>query len=220
MLASALLVVSCASKAPRLCHTSGVCGDGEACVVGQCVSSIAPSPVAANARRVVLEPESIAYVTSSGEGGAGARLSSVSLGATVGDRARILVKFPKSDWGKQTVTKAFLLLDRAEGAQAGPDEIVVRAASIVEPWSAKADAGTSWASPPNAVSIATGEARISPRGSAPIRIEVTDYAIALGKKDARPWGLRIEAKGDGYGVPIATGFGAGTGPRLEVYLAP
>lgn len=41
---------------------------------------------------------------------------------------------------------------------------------------------------------------------------------AASKKGASVWGLRIEGSGQGYGVPIATGFGKGMGPRVEVYV--
>src|SRR5437867_3692944 len=87
-------ILGCGGVRPKLCHTTSACGDGEACVIGQCISASSNAPVPANAQRVVVPPESIVFVSSSGEGG---RLAAVSLGATVGDRARILLKFPKGD---------------------------------------------------------------------------------------------------------------------------
>jgi hypothetical protein len=211
--------VGCGAARPRVCRTTSACGDGEACVVGKCSPATAPGPVSSTTRRIVLEPESIAWISTSGEGAEGERITALSLGASVGEHGRILVRFPRGDWSKESVVKAYLVLDRAEGAQAGPGDVLLRADRIVTPWSASAHAGTSWASPPEAVSMIGGEAKVAPRGAVPIRIEVTPYAIELAKKGARSWGLRVEGKGEGFGVPIATGFGGGQGPRLEVYVS-
>jgi hypothetical protein len=129
------------------------------------------------------------------------------------------VKFPVS-WTIDKLARAYLVLERAQGAQAGPGDVLVRAERIVEPWSVRGDVGTSWASPPRSESIGA-EMRVDARGTAPIRLDVTPYATELARKGAQTWGLRIEAKGAGYGLPIATGFGASGGPpRLEVYLQP
>jgi hypothetical protein len=219
-LALACGALGCGPSQARVCRNNGACGEGEVCIVGKCTAAASSGPVASNTRRVVITPDAIAYVTSAGEGGPGARLAAISLGASVGASGRILVKFPKGDWSKDSVAKAYLVLDRAEGAAAGPGDVKLRAQKIVEPWSAKGEAGVTWASPPGSVSIASAEARVAPRGTAPIRIDVTEFAVELAKKDGRPWGLRVEGDGDGYGVPIATGFGAGIGPRLEVFLTP
>lgn len=216
---AAATMVACGAARPRVCRATSACGDGEACIVGKCAPATSSGPVSSTTRRIVLEPESIAWVSSSGEGVEGERVTALSLGASVGDHGRILLKFPKGEWSKDAVVKAYLILDRAEGAQAGPGDVVLRADRIVTPWSAIGHAGTSWASPPDAVSILGGEAKVAPRGAAPIRIEVTPYAIDLAKKGARSWGLRVEGSGDGFGVPIATGFGGGHGPRLEVYVS-
>ncbi len=213
-------LVGCGGASPRVCRASSTCSDGEACVVGRCTLATAPGPVAPTTRRLIVPAESIAFVTSSGEGGAEHRLASIALGASIGDSARILVRFPRGLWSDGAVAKAYLVLDRAEATQAGPSEVLLRAERIVEPWSLKAQAGLSWASPPQSLSITGAEARVAPRGVAPIRIDVTAYAVELGKKNLTSWGLRIEGKGDGYGVPIATGFVAGSAPRLEVFLNP
>ena len=216
---AALTAIGCGAARPRVCRATSACNDGEACVVGKCTLATGSGPVSSTTRRILLEPESIAWVSSSGEGGEGERLTALSLGASVGDHGRILVKFARGEWSKDSVVKAYLVLDRAEGAQAGPGDVLIRADRIVTPWSASAHAGTSWASPPDAVSMIGSEAKVAPRGAAPIRIEVTPYAIELGKKGTRAWGLRIEGSGGGFGVPIATGFGGGHGPRLEVYVS-
>lgn len=146
----------------------------------------------------------------------GPRPITASLGATVGPRARILLKLPKPTW-RDPLQRAWLVLDRADYAQAGPTDVTIRAEKIVEPWSAKGGAGTTWASPPKSEAIAGAEITVSARGGAPIRIDITSYVETLSKKGASNWGLRVEGAGKGYGVPIATGFGKGLGPRVEVY---
>ena len=189
-------------------------------MVGKCAPESQESPVNGNARRVIVEPESIAYVSTTGDDPA-LRPAVASLGATVGDRTRILLMFPRGDWGKDRVIKAYLLLDRAEGAQAGPGDVLVRAEKITEAWSLKGGASISWASPPQSEALLGAEARVASRGVGSIRIDVTPYASDLGNKNAHTYGLRIEAKGEGFGVPIATGVaGPAMGPRLEIYLQP
>jgi hypothetical protein len=212
--------VACGGAKPRTCDVSAACGTGEACVLGRCSGASSPAPIQADARRFVLEPETLAFVTEGDDEGR-VRPPYVALGADVGDAARILVKFPAPKWASDKVVRAYLVLDRVQGAQAGPGDVKLRAERVVEPWSLRGEAGTSWASPPRSESMGGAETLVAPRGSAPIRIDVTPYAVELARKGATSWGLRIEARGAGYGVPIATGFGAtGAPPRLEVYVQP
>lgn len=212
--------LACGGAKPRACTSSAACGAGQACVVGRCAAESGGGAVEPEARRYVLEPESIAFV-SSGDDAGRLRPPYVALGADVGDRARILLKFPAPKWTSERVARAFLLLDRVAGAQAGPGDVTVRVERIVEPWSVRGDVGTAWSSPPQAVSMAGAESLVAARGAAPIRVDVTQYAIELARKGATTWGLRVEAKGEGYGLPVATGFGAtGAPPRLEVYVQP
>ncbi len=213
------LVVSCGGGTPaaRTCTTSTSCSEGEACVTGKCASNAAPGPVSALSRRIVVEPEALAMVLSDDDDLASARPPVAPLGATVGPRARILMKLPKPTWAG-SVQRAWLVLDRVEGASAGPSDVELRVERIVEPWSVKGEAGITWASPPRSESIDGAIARVAARGTAPIRIDVTTYVNELGKKGNKTWGLRVEGKGDGFGVPIATGFGKGVPPRLEVFV--
>jgi len=215
---AAVVVLGCSSTpGPRTCRTNATCNEGEACVTGTCASNAAPAPVSAMSRRIVVEPEAIAMVLSDDEGSDSARPPVAPLGATIGPRARILMKLPKPTWG-QGVQRAWLVLERVDGASASTAEVELRVEKIVEPWSVKGGAGVSWASPPKSEKIAGAVARVAPRGTAPIRIDVTSYVNELGKKGASTWGLRVEGSGEGFGVPIATGFGKGAAPRLEVYV--
>jgi hypothetical protein len=220
LVATVSVTAGCGGTKPRTCDVSAACGAGEACVLGRCSGAASPAPIQADARRYVLEPETLAFVTTGDDEGR-VRPPYVALGAEVGDSARILVKFPAPKWTSDKVVRAYLVLDRVQGAQAGPGDVEVRAERVVEPWSLRGEAGTTWASPPRSESMAGAKALAAPRGSAPIRIDVTPYAVELARKGATSWGLRIEARGAGYGVPIATGFGAtGAPPRLEVYVQP
>lgn len=179
---------------------------------------VAPPPTpSALSKRFVIEPEAVVMVLSEEQELDTPRPIVASLGATIGPRARILIKLPKPTW-KETVVRAWLVLERAEYAQAGPFEVTVRAERILDAWSAKGGAGTTWASPPRSEAMVGAEVSVTPRGGAPIRIDVTAYVEAAMKKGANVWGLRVEGSGKGYGVPIATGFGKGQGPRVEVYV--
>lgn len=178
---------------------------------------VAPVPAPApTSKRLVLEPEAVVMVLSEDEDLAGARPIVAPLGATVGPRARILLKLPKPTF-RESLVRAWLVLDREANAQAGPADVTLRAERIVEPWSAKGGLGTTWASPPRSESIGA-EVTVAPRGAGSIRIDITSYVHAASKKGATAWGLRVEGSGQGYGVPIATGFGKGMGPRVEVYV--
>jgi hypothetical protein len=172
-----------------------------------------PAPMS---KRLVLEPEAVVMVLSEEEDLPGPRAIVAPLGASVGPRARILIKLPKPTW-KESLVRAWLVLDREASAQAGPGDVTVRAEKIVEPWSAKGSSGTTWASPPKSVPFGA-EVSVAPRGAGPIRIDITSYVEAAMKKGSNVWGLRVEGSGQGYGVPIATGFGKGMGPRVEVYV--
>lgn len=212
------LAVACGgARGPRTCRTSAACDDGEACMTGACAKASSPAPVAAQSRRIVVDPEAIAIVLSDDPEIETARPPVAPLGATVGPRARILLKLPRPTWGQQ-VQRAWVVLDRVEGASASTSEVELRAEKIVEPWSLKGEAGVTWASPPRSDAIPGAVARVSPRGTAPIRIDVTSYVNELGKKGSNSRGLRIEGRGDGFGVPIATGFGTGAPPRLEIFI--
>lgn len=209
------LLLACASaQKPRVCRASDACREGEACITGACVSYAAPNTVTPSMRRVTLEPEAVAFVLSDDDGG---HPAVAPLGASSGPRARILLKFKKPDT-VGTVTKALLVLERADGAQAGPGDVTLRAQHVIEPWSLKGGAGITWASPPRAESIAGAETTIGARGAGLIRIDVTSWATTWVKKSSSSWGLRVEGSGEGFGVPIATGWAKGGAPRLELFF--
>lgn len=191
-------------------------------LAGAGCSSTAPplaptGPVPPAQRRLVLEPAALAFVHSSLDDAAPPAVA--VLGAGEGPRARILVRFDPPPQLATAPTKAYLVLERAKGALAGPEPVTLFAERVTEPWSVVDNLRTSWASPPASEPLLS--ARVQTRGSAPIRIDVTDWAAALAKPQkgkVRAWGLRIEAKGEGYGLPVATGYGGGNGPFLELYL--
>ncbi len=212
------VVAGCGGASVRTCGVPSACGGGEACVLGRCAREGEPSPIRPDTRQIVLEPDSLAFVTSGEEIGR-VRPPYVALGADVGDAARILLTFPAPTWSSDRVVRAYLVLDRVQAAEAGPGQVTLRAERVVEPLPQKGELRTTWASPPRSEPMPGADALVAPRGSAPIRIDVTPYAVALATKGATSWGLRVEARGTGYGVPIATGFGAtGAPPRLEVYV--
>lgn len=219
-LVPALLLVTCGGAAcggaqrPAVCRASDGCKEGEACVTGACVPYSTPNTVAPSMRKLTLEPEAVAFVLSEDLDG---HPAAAPLGASVGPRARILLKFPKPSV-KESIVRALLVLERAEGAEAGPGDVTLRVQQIVEPWSLKGGAGTTWASPPRAEAIASGEVKVGARGAAAIRIDVTRWMAELAKKSGQSWGLRVEGDGEGFGVPIATGWAKGNPPRLELYL--
>ncbi len=198
LLTSAVVgVVACASPPPPLAPTSGV---------------------AQTSARVVIEPAALAFVSSSHDDPAPAAVA--VLGAGEGPRTRILLRFDPPAGLSSPPLKAYLVLERAKGALAGPAPVTLVTERVTEPWSVADGLRTSWNTPPASELLLS--ATVPTRGSAPIRIDVTEWAQALakpGKGKIKSWGLRVEAKGDGYGLPIATGYGGGTPPMLELYLS-
>lgn len=173
-------------------------------------------PVPQTAHRLVLEPSALAFVSSSHDDDAPPAVA--VLGAGEGPRTRILVRFDPPSTIAEPL-KAYLVLERAKGALAGPDPITLLTERVTEPWSVADGLRTSWASPPASEPLLRAE--VPTRGGAPIRIDVTAWASELArpqKGKIKAWGLRIEGKGDGYGLPIATGYGGGTAPWLEIYV--
>lgn len=213
-LLSPLFAIACSSNpGVRTCRTSASCAEGDACYVGTCANATVAAPVQPASHRLLLEPDDLAFVFDDDQG-PGARVSA-PLGASIGTRARLLLRFPKPDLAGVTVQKAWLVLDRVDGALAGPGDVKLRVMKIVEPWSIEGGAGTTWAGPPQGETLV--ELPVAARGAGPIRIDVTAWVASFPQKGPRPWGLRVEGKGDGYGLPIATGAGGGR-PRLEVFV--
>ena len=192
-------------------------------VVGVAACSTPPPPlaptggVAQTTARVVVEPVALAFVSSSHDDPAPPAVA--VLGAGEGPRTRILLRFDPPAGMKAAPLKAYLVLERAKGALAGPLPVTLSTERVTEPWSVADGLRTSWNTPPASEPLLS--ATVATRGSAPIRIDVTEWAQALAKPTkgkVKSWGLRIEAKGEGYGLPIATGYGGGTAPILELYL--
>lgn len=221
LLLSLGLLLACSGSQRPTCRASDGCRDGEACVTGACVPNVGAGPVTPQLRRLTLAPSALAFVLSEQPDG---HPAAAPLGAAVGPRARILLRFdkPAGDGKQLKVARAYLVLERADGAEAGPGEVTVRAQHIVEPWSIGKEsgdgAGVTWASPPGAESIAGAEVKVAARGAGPVRVDVTRWMTEWSRKGGKSWGLRVEGEGAGFGLPIATGWAKGAPPRLEVYL--
>src|SRR5262249_43420659 len=159
---------ACGGAPPPVCGSNSACKNGDVCVVGTCTSNGAVSP---STRRIVVDPEGIAYVTFAS--GVDVRSAAVALGASIGGGAPILAKFARGEWGADRVAKAYLVLERVDGAKSGPNDVVVRAEKILEAWSPKLDGkGASWSSPPASEPIPGGEAHVSAHGPTIVRIDV------------------------------------------------
>ncbi len=129
-------------------------------------------PVPQTAHRLVLEPSALAFVSSSHDDDAPPAVA--VLGAGEGPRTRILVRFDPPSTIAEPL-KAYLVLERAKGALAGPDPITLLTERVTEPWSVADGLRTSWASPPASEPLLRAE--VPTRGGAPIRIDVTAWAV-------------------------------------------
>jgi hypothetical protein len=111
------------------------------------------------------------------------------------------------------VEAAFLLLDPSPGTAPDRGDVQLEVWTVGEPWTAERVAAGTRPSlePPRASGI------LRPYPPGVVRIDVTDVARALARKE-RDDGIAVVAAGTGgEGVAVSAGT-AGGAPRLELYL--
>jgi hypothetical protein len=219
LLATALALGGCSSATTaRPCSGATGCKSGQACVMGRCGGEDAPSGLTPAQRRLSLGAEAMWIV--GGDRDDGAPSGAMFLGGDARTATRVFLRFPRQSYPRNDVVRAYLVLERAEAASVGPDDVLVSTARLLEPWSRRPDVAPNANSQPMSESLAESWVRAAGRG--PIRLDVTAYARELSADAAASraptYGLRLEGRGAGRGIAIGTGYGSAPGPRLEVYL--
>lgn len=213
--ASLLLVVlagvvgSCAPRdTPGLCRSQSDCDKSEACLVSRCRPRAEPV-VAAETRRVVLEPRQVALLSSKAEGRVDD--ASVGFGRTAGGDQVLLLDFDTTLGPEAEIEGAFLLLEPSEKAPSPLGAVPIQVAAIREVWEREQ---VSWGRQPS-MALPETVADATPHVPNGLRIEVT----RLLKSTTPQHGIAVLASpSDPVGAFYATGLGADLPPRLELYL--
>lgn len=218
-LTASLYTQGCTELVSKSCSMSSPCNMGYVCRGSYCMSeqSIALST---SMQREVVQPSSQLYVDSTtNESYLWNRTNGVYIGGSISSN-RVLLKFPKQNWNPASIVKAYLMFERAIGAQQNAESVRLRIERIVEPWSERGELRTTWENPPASEPLLSiKNAYVSTQGPKLIRIDVTEFAKELAQRFEHAWGLRIEGESNGYGLAIATGSdGQQRGPYLEVFI--
>lgn len=194
------------------CATSGRCGPERRCVAGACRPNN-QVPTESGAHKVVLVPDRIAVVTSSGrQPWDGAE---IPFGRTSEGHVVLLLRFPSPLRETSRLVAAVLVLDPMPGAPPSPSLVPVGVARILRPWSPQE---TTWSRLPMLSEI-EGTALASTWGKRPLYIDVTRQVWRWRECRADDQGLALVASPrDELGAVYALGVGGGRSPRLDLYL--
>jgi hypothetical protein len=189
------------------CTTSGSCSSASECLANRCRPR-GSDPVAPDSERIVLAPTVLRVVS---EQGAAAPTAVVFGSETLGPET-LYLQFPRAATRTRTLDAAFLLLEPMPGTAAADASIDVQVHRISEDW--QPSAVTHIRRPKLGPPSSSGLAR-----AATLRVDVTPLVRHLLEHPRQDHGMAVvSAGGHGHGVSFSTGFQAGLGPRLELYL--
>jgi hypothetical protein len=127
----------------------------------------------------------------------------------------MLFRFAATWRDNAEVVSAFLVLEAEGGAPPATSPITFETARVVERWQSGV---VSWGRQPR-LSVPRAAGSVRPRPTIPLRVDVTPWVRAFGRRDADDHGIALLARGDdAYGAVVSTGLSLGNGPRLEVYV--
>jgi len=230
------LAVGCAPTT-HTCVAPNECGARAACVAGRC-QGLASTPAVDTARRVLVEPVAMAYVTRGDDAArAGDLPPTFTLGRRADGDARVLLRFAVPLARETTVVEAYLLLERTEAVESDPEPVVLHAARIVDRWDPR---GVSWAFQPRVEETRAPSTTVVRDGRHLVRLDVRALVNEWPKHDPKDQGLAVLADttsptGVAFSFspateePDPTAIGAekaeiepppplGVPPRLELYL--
>ena len=208
---AALFGTGCATTQP-VCASTAACGKGKVCVAGNCRDE-KKAPAPQSAQRVVLEPVAVSLVSSKDDDSR--ELAEVAFGKDSLGQLVLLMQFPVPFSDTTQILSAFLVMDPAPGAIAGPAPVELRTARVLSPWKQNE---VGWASLPRLSSVeSTSLASIW--GGRVLRVDVTEQVRRWREHRRDDYGLAIlAAPQNEAGATYSLGFAGGRGPRLDVYL--
>lgn len=202
----AALTLAC-SPAATPCLGAASCPAAEACIAARCAPE-GSAPVSASSRRSTLVADEVSQAEGDRVEVAGA---SVVLGA--GSEPVLYLGFPPL-WQGLEIEAAFLVLEAVPATLPG-DDVPLEVFRLRRSWDAER----------RIRGLPSPLARPSVRGlgrataSLPVRIDVTPILRHLARESEPEQGLAVRAaKRVPPGLAIATGFGSGSPPRLDLYV--
>lgn len=212
---AALSLIGCAPR-PRMCTASSECAAQTACVAGRCQpDKPTVKPAVDSARRWVVAPTDIAFVTRGDPASDGALPPLFALGK---DGGVLFLRFSVALPANANVVEAYVCLRRATVVDDDPAPISLHATRIIDSWEGRS---TSWGSQPRIREVRTPATIVEPGGPALVRVDVRDLVRHWGKHDPTDRGIAIVAEGDSRtGTTFAlTALGADRGTSFEVASA-
>jgi hypothetical protein len=173
-------------------------------------------PAPSDARRLVLLPDAVAVLSSSGPTASGEALpETLVLGRATSGSLSLLLHFaaPISQSGE--VIAAFLVLDPVAFAPSSGSTVEMQIARILEPWRPET---VSWGRQPH-LDLPERAGAVVPSLRAPARIDVTHIVRAWAKRRPEEQGIAVlGGASDPIGATFSLGVTEGQGPRIEVYV--
>ena len=208
---SGLVAAQGCTKSTVACATSAACGNGTVCTAGRCLDAEA-IPVPQRAQRVVLDPLSVA-VLSSRHGNT--TPAYVSFGKETWGDVVLLLRFPAPFSNTTQIHAAHLVMMPTPGSIPGPSPVRIQVARVLEPWAAHE---ANWATLPQ-LSSTNNDIWVSSWAGRPLRIDVTKQVRRWTEQRHDDHGLAVMASPQTeFGETYSLGTGEGRGPRLDVYL--
>ena len=188
MVALGLASSGCVSAA-RMCSLPSECGPQAACVAGRCQRT-AGTPTIQQTRRLVVDPVAVAYVRSVDSPREGALPTSFTLGREGDGDARLYLRFQVPLAKETTVVEAYLLLERADVADADPGPITLHATRIVDAWDPRT---ISWARQPRLEETRSPVTTVTSSGRVRVRVDVKDLVQRWRSHDRKDQGIALVA---------------------------
>ena len=204
-----------------MCTASFECGKASACVAGRCqLDTPTMKPAVDTARRIVVRPIDLAYVSRGDAPNDGPLPPVVALGRRDG---RLLLRFDLGLPRSTTITEAYVVLHRASAVDDDPALISLHATRIVQGWTG---GSVSYALQPRATELRLPTTLVEPGGASLVRVNVLDLVRKWSTRDPIDQGVAIVADGSSItgstfalsAVGVDDHSTVEVGPYLEAYV--
>lgn len=173
-----------------MCIASRECADKSVCVAGRCqLDKPTVKPAVDTARRVVVRPADVAFISrSERDAASGTVPSSFALGR---DGGRLLLRFSVAIPASATVVEAYVVLRRSTLVDDDPAPVSLHATRIVDAWSS---GSVSWAFQPRQTEHRAPSTTVQPSGPRLVRLDVRDLVRQWPRRDPQDQGIAVVAE--------------------------
>jgi hypothetical protein len=174
-----------------MCTATSECEAKSACVAGRCqLEKPTVKPAVDSARRLVVRPIDLAYVTSGDPAAHGALPVVFALGK---NRGRLFLRFSVAVLPTTNIVEAYVVLHRSTIVDDDPAPVSLHATRIVESWNG---GSVSWALQPHATETRSPSTLVEPGGSPLVRVDVRELVRHWARHDPADHGIVIEAENE------------------------